>query len=247
MPLATDDPTFNPLIRKLSAAHDLTEDDRAVLVRLCGQPRRIAARRDIIRYGDTPGDVHLVLDGFAHRYKMLPDGKRQIVAVLVPGDFCDLHVAILGRMDHSIAALTTCTIVDIPAATVRDLTENHPRITRALWWATLVDEGVLREWLVGMGQREAPKRMAHFFCEMLLRLQLVGLADADSFDLPFTQDELGDVLGMTAVHANRTLRDLREEWLIDLERRHLTILDVNRLKAFCAFDPASIVGRRGPT
>ena len=230
-------PGPGPLIRKLSAAETLTYHDHAVLAALCSHPQFIGAGRDIIRAGEPPSDVHLVLDGFAYRYKILPEGNRQILAMLLPGDFCDLHVAILGEMDHAIATLTPCTVVDIPAATIRALTENHPRITRALWWATLVDEGILREWLAGMGQREAPERMAHLFCELLLRLQLIGAAAHDSYDLPLTQADLGDVLGMTSVHVNRTLRHLRELDLVEMKRRQLTIPDVARLKAYCSFDP----------
>lgn len=231
-------PHSNALIRKLAIAESFTDEDRAVLARMCRPTRRIAAGSDIIRAGDPPSDVHLVLDGFAYRYKTLPDGGRQIVAVLAPGDFCDLHVAILGEMDHSIATLAPCTIVDIPAATIRDLTENRPRIVRALWWATLVDEGILREWLTGMGLRQAPERMAHLFCELLVRLHLVGIADDDGYDLPLTQQDLGDLLGMTSVHVNRTLRDLRDAELVVVKRKRVTIPDAARLKAFCNFDPA---------
>ena len=231
-------PERNPLIRKLAEAEAFTYHDQTILAEMCSHPRYVGAGQDIIRAGDPPSDVHLVLDGFACRYKILPEGNRQIVAVLVPGDFCDLHVAVLGEMDHSIATLTPCTIVDIPAGTIRDLTERHPRITRALWWATLVDEGILREWLSSMGQREAPERMAHLFCELLLRLRLVGAAADDSYELPLTQTDLGDLLGMTSVHVNRTLRHLRELDLLDFKRRRLTIPDVARLKAYCSFDPA---------
>ena len=232
------DPLSNPLIRKLATAEIFSDRDRGVLTEVCSRPRYVEAGQDVIRTGETPSDVHLVLDGFAYRYKILPEGHRQIVAVLVPGDFCDLHVAILGEMDHSIATLTPCTIVDIRAATVRDLTENEPRIARALWWATLVDEAILREWLAGMGQREAPERMAHLFCELLLRLQAVGRADDDSYDLPLTQTDIADIMGMTSVHVNRTLRHLREIDLATLKNKRLTISDVPRLKAFCSFDPA---------
>ncbi|MBE7180954.1 MAG: Crp/Fnr family transcriptional regulator [Terriglobus roseus] len=225
------------MIRKLSVAEPLTYHDHAVLTELCSRPRFIQAGRDIIRAGDPTSDVHLVLDGLAYRYKLLPDGNRQIVAVMVPGDFCDLHVAILGQMDHAIATFTACTVVDIPAATISDLTDNHPRITRALWWATLVDEAILREWLAGMGQREAAERMAHLFCELLVRLRLIDAADEGGYDLPLTQTELADIMGMTPVHVNRTLRDLREAGLVVLRNRRLSIPDAARLKAYCGFDP----------
>ena len=220
----------NPLIRKLEAVVDFTDRDRAVLKQVCRATQPIAAGRDIILQGARPNNVHLVLDGVAYRYKMMRDGGRQIVGVLVPGDFCDLHVAILGEMDHCIGALTACTLAVIPRETILDLTEHHPRINRALWWATLVDEGTLREWLTNLGQREAAEGLAHLFCELLLRLQGVGSADTNSYPMPLRQNDLADVLGMTSVHVNSTLQALREAGLIVLERRRLAIPDVDRLK-----------------
>lgn len=227
---------FQALIRKLTIANDLTEADRRVLEGIRVVPRHVAAGQEIITQGDPPSDVHLVVQGFAHRYKILAGGHRQIVAVLVPGDFCDLHVAILREMDHSIAALTACTVMDIPRATILDLTENHPRITRALWWATLVDEATLREWITNLGRRQALERLAHLFCELLVRMQTVGLADANSYPMPIRQFDLADMLALTPVHVNRVLQTLRADGLIELERRHLTIPDVDRLFSFCGFD-----------
>ena len=228
---------FSPLIRKLGHGVDLTQADRDRLACL-GHSRQIEARQEIIAQGDRPEDVHLVLSGFACRYKVLRDGKRQIMALLVPGDFCDLHVAILDAMDHGITALSLCTIAELPRATVLDLTENHPRITRALWWATLVDEAILREWLVNMGQREAHQQLAHLFCELLVRLQAVGIGDPDGYQFPLTQVDLAEVLGISSVHVNRTLQSLRDENLVVLRGRRLSIPDVERLKAYCDFDPA---------
>lgn len=230
--------TRNPFIAKLERGAELTDTDRAVLANITHVTRHVGTRQDLIREGERPDDVHLVLDGFACRYKMLADGSRQNVAYLVPGDLCDLHVAILDRMDHAIATLSPCTIVAIPRGTILELTEHHPRIARALWWCTLVDEGTLREWLVNLGQREASQRMAHLFCELLLRLQAVGLADANSYGLPLTQDEIGDTLGITPVHANRTLQDLRKAELLAFRSKRVTIPDPARLMAYCDFDPS---------
>lgn len=227
----------NPLIRKIERVDDWTEADRNLIHRVCETTRIVEARKDLIRQGDRPENVHLVLDGFACRYKMLANGRRHIVAVLIPGDFCDLHVAILGRMDHAIATLTPCTMVQIPRATILELTENHPRIARALWWATLVDEAVLREWLVNLGQRPADERLAHFFCEMLLRLQVVGLASENGCPMPIRQGDLADIFGLTDVHVNRMLQQLREAGLIVLRSRRLEIPDVERLRTFCGFNP----------
>jgi CRP-like cAMP-binding protein len=165
------------------------------------------------------------------------DGGRQIMAWLVPGDFCDLHVAILGEMDHSIAALGPCRIAEISRATIAEISDSRPVVNRAMWWATLVDEGVLREWLVGMGRRPADRRIGHLFCELHTRLAAVGLTDDGGFDLPVSQTELADTVGLTPVHVNRVLQQLREDKLIRLEGKRLTILDFARLAAFADFDP----------
>jgi CRP-like cAMP-binding protein len=168
--------------------------------------------------------VHLILDGFACRYKLTDEGTRQIMAYLVPGDFCDLHVFILKEMDHSIATLSRCTVGDIPRDRILTLLER-PAIAKALWWATLVDEAVLREGLVNIGRREAAERIAHLVCELLLRLRAVGLANGGGFELPITQAELADIVGLSDVHVNRSLQALREAGLITLKGKHLVILD----------------------
>ena len=155
----------------------------------------------------------------------------------MPGDFCDLNVFILDQMDHSIGTVSACQVVDIPRQSIEALTEHHPRITRALWWCTLVDEAVLREWLVNMGSRQAHQRIAHLLCELLVRLEAVGRVNANSYAFPFTQLEVADTLGLSDVHVNRTLRELRERNLITLKSRVLTILDVAGLKAYCGFNP----------
>jgi CRP-like cAMP-binding protein len=216
----------------------LSDDDRRRLDEAARDVREIGPRQDLIREGERPEEVHLILEGFACRYKILPGGERQIIAFLVPGDFCDLHVAILGEMDHGIATLSACQVAYIPRKTVDELTSNHPAINRALWWATLVDEGTLREWLVSMGRRPADRQMAHLFCELLLRLRSVGLASENGFDFPVTQQELADTLGLSTVHVNRILHQLREDGLITLSGRRLTIHDVDRLREFAEFDPS---------
>ena len=222
---------------KLEHGARLTNEDRALLQDLTSRTRQIPAHQDITREGDRPENVHLVMEGWACRYKILPDGKRQIMAFLVPGDFCDLHVAILGEMDHSIGTSWGCKVVNIPQQTIHDLGQSHHRITRALWWATLADEGTLREWLVNMGQRQADRQMAHLFCELLVRLRVVGCADADSFEFPISQTDLADVLGISSVHVNGVLQELRAQNLVSWQKKRLHILDVPRLKAFCDFDP----------
>ena len=227
----------NPLISKLERGADLTKEDRARLEAVVHHPHTVGPREDLIQEGEAPGNVHLVLDGFACRYKILPNGRRQIMAFLIPGDFCDFHVAILGTMDHGIATLTRCTMVGIPRETIEDLTTHHPSISRALWWCTLVDEAILREWLVNMGQRPANQQTAHVLCELLVRLQAVGRATDNEYDFPLTQEELGDALGLSVVHTNRSLQELRKDGLIILKGGTLTIPDVGRLKEFAGFNP----------
>ena len=226
----------NLLTRKLEAFAPLSEADRHLLDAVIREARDVGSRGDLIREGDAPGDVRLILAGFACRYKRLAGGKRQIMAYLVPGDFCDLHVFILKAMDHTIATLSPCRVVDIPRARILEMTER-PALARALWWAALVDEATLREWLVNIGARPAEERVAHLLCELLLRLRTVGLANGDSYELPITQTELADTVGLTNVHVNRVLQRLRGDGLITLTGKHLVILDVERLNAFSGFTP----------
>ena len=197
----------------------------------------VKAGEELIRDGDRPKNVHLLISGWAYRYKLLPDGGRQIMAYLIPGDLCDIHIFILKRMDHSIGLLSDAEVALIPEQTIVDLMDTYPRIARALFWATLVDEATLREWLVNTLRREPFERIAHLFCELWLRMKAVGLVHGDSFDLPITQAELGDTIGLNAVTVNRVLQRLRREELITLRNERLAILNADRLQAISGFDP----------
>lgn len=225
------------LVRKLQHGADLSAGDVRALAESVAKTTKADARRDLIEEGDEPDCVHVVLEGFACRYKVLPDGGRQIVGWLVPGDFCDLHIAILGRMDHAITTLSASTIAYIPRDAVRTLTQTSPALTQALWWATLVDEAVLREWLVSMGRRPADRQIAHLFCELLVRLEAVGLAKGNVLTMPVTQAELADTVGLTTVHVNRTVRQLRELGLVTWRAGRMTVMDAEKLKSFADFDP----------
>jgi len=228
---------MNPLVLKLEHGARLSEGEKILLEDLVGGAVSIAARQDLISEGDAPDHVHVVLKGFACRYKLLADGGRQIMAWLVPGDFCDLQVSILGEMDHSIATLTPSTIGFVPRDRLSALAANSPGLTRALWWATLVDESVLGEWLVSMGRRPAAQRIAHMFCEVHRRLEAVGLAPNATFDFPLSQADLADSAGLSAVHVNRVVQQLRETRQIVWRRRVLQVLDPLALEAFAGFDP----------
>jgi len=227
----------NPLVRKLENFTTLSDDDKLALDRVISQVRVYRAREDIIREGDCPEAVLLLLEGYACRYKTLEDGRRQIMAHFLPGDLCDINVFILRKMDHSIATLAPATVALIPRDTMLDLMTQHPRITQALWWSTLVDEATLREWVVNLGQRSAYERTAHLLCELFFRLRAVGLTNGNSCTLPITQGELGDTLGLTIVHTNRMLQDLRRDGLVELRGKHLTILDLDTLEKVALFSP----------
>ena len=226
-----------PFGRKLEYGAGLSDQDRQVLEHAVRDVRQFKARHDLILEDESPENVYVILEGFACRYKRLPDGGRQIMAYLVPGDCCDLHVSILSRIDHTIATLTACKVAFLPHTVIEDLMSQSRSITRALWWATLVDAGTVREWLINMSRRPADKRLAHLLCELLMRLQAVGLATDNSFVLPLTQRQLADTLAMTGVHLNRIVRQLRLEGLITLKGHTITIPDVERLKSFSDFKP----------
>ena len=226
-----------PLTFKLDAYTKLSQADHAKIDLLSRRNvRDIAARRDLIREGDNPHNLYLLLSGWACRYKTLPDGRRQIVALFLPGDFCDLHIYILKEMDHSVGALTSLKAAEIGRDDFEQLLSEHPRITQALWWDELVKIAIQREWTVNLGQRSAYERIAHLLCECFLRLRTVGLTTDNSCPFPLTQVDLADATGLTAVHVNRTLQELRKDGLIELHSRTLSIPNLSALKAAGLFN-----------
>lgn len=227
----------NPLLKKLSNFTELSGEESHAIEESCADVFNFNAREDVISQGDKTGGVKLLLEGFACRYKMLSDGRRQIVHYFVPGDFCDLRVFILKRMDHSIGALAPSRVANISPANVDRLMHGFRNLTRALWWGTLVEEAITREWLVNVGQRNATERMAHLFCELLHRFRAVGLNQGNSCALPLTQIELAETLGLSAVHVNRTLQDLRRRKLIALDSGTLSIQDLPELERISYFNP----------
>lgn len=225
----------NRFIDKLSRYADLKPAEIAALERVTSRPRRVSVRTDLIREGDEPGPVLVMLDGWAMRYKILPNGSRQIMAFIMPGDACDLHVGLLSQMDHSIQTLTSSSIAAIPGTVMEELTTEHRGIARAMYVAQLVDEGILRAWIVSMGRRTSIERLAHLICELYIRAYWRGLA-ADELEVPFPQLVLADALGMTAVHVNRMLADLRSDGDITTRRGFITIVQPARLAKLAGFD-----------
>lgn len=223
-------------LTKLRSAGDLPREDEDLLLKLCEDVRSFPAQRDLIHEGDRPDHVRLMIEGWACRYQILPDGGRQITALLIPGDFCDSHVTLLASMDHSIGAVTDCKVALVSRDAIVQLM-HRPAIARALWWASLVDQAVLRAWIVNMGRRQSLGKVAHLICEMHARLQFVGLADAGAFDFPLSQEQVGDALGITSVHVNRTLRALREAGVMAKSKGRIAVTDMPALRGIAQFDP----------
>jgi CRP-like cAMP-binding protein len=222
---------------KLESITDLSQDETEALLALPMRVQEVRADQDLVREGDRPSQCCLVLEGFVARYKFTEKGKRQIFAFHTPGDIPDALSLQLKTMDHSLVTLTPCKIGFIPHEHMRDLFRQHPRLTEVFWRETLIDAAIFREWMIGIGRRSAKTRVAHLFCEMVMRLRAVGLQKGNTVPLPLTQAEVGDALGLSTVHVNRTLQELRKEDLLEWENGVLTVLDWKGLTLIGEFDP----------
>ena len=227
----------NPWAMKMEQYTRFSDEERCELDTLIsGRQQHHGAHEDIIRDGDHSPDCHVVISGLACRYKILPDGERQIMAFLIPGDLCDAEIFILKEMDHGVGAMVPTTTALISGEKMKELLRRPGNMAEALWWGTLTDLGVLRERIVCHGRRKAHERIAHLLYEMLIRYRIVGLAKDDAFEFPITQADLADATGITPVHANRMLQKLRKDKLISLTNKTLTVLDPERLKAVAGFN-----------
>ncbi|MGI4811278.1 MAG: Crp/Fnr family transcriptional regulator [Janthinobacterium lividum] len=226
----------NPFVQKLSGLVELTVDDAASLEDATSRPRRYVARQDLIREGDETGPMFVVLEGWVCRYKILPSGTRQIMAFLMPGDACDLHIKLLDEMDHSIQAITAAMVATVTRSEMQALMQAHPNVASAMYSAQLIDEGIMRAWIVSMGRRSSTERVAHLICELYLRARGIGLTGEGEFALPLSQLVLADALGMTAVHINRVLKELRLAGAMAVKRGSVTILDPVMLVQIAGFD-----------
>ena len=202
----------------------------------CQNQRTVPARTDLIREGDKPGPGFVFLEGWGCRYKLLPEGTRQITSFLMPGDTCDLHAGVSNCMDHSIATLTTARVALAPRAMLQTLIDTRPVIARTYRWNQLVDQDTLRAWMVNMGRRNGLQRVAHLMCELYVRARGAGLTHCQSFDLPLTQTVIGDALGLTPIHVNRVLRTLRISGVMTLSGGILVIANFDKLATVAGFD-----------
>lgn len=234
------------LLLKLRARDLISEEEEAVLRASIAEIHEYPAGRTIVRTGTTLSASTLLIDGIVCRYKDLADGQRQIMELHVGGDFVDLHGFLLKRLDHNIGTMTAVRIASVPHDALRRITEAHPHLGRMLWFSTLLDASIHREKILSIGRRSAIARIAHIFCELLVRLRTIGLADDRGYALPLTQTDLADVTGLTSVHVNRMLKKLRDEKLLTFRGGIVTIGDWDRLQRVAEFDPTYLHLERLP-
>jgi CRP-like cAMP-binding protein len=214
------------------------EPSAALVLGSLGRTRRsLQAGETLVHEGCRSPVVFLILSGIAFRYKLLPNGRRQIFGYLLPGDLCDAEFTLDSYCDHSVELLTDVEVALISISELQTVILDRPMIARALKQTAAVEAAILREWLLNLGQRNAFERIAYFFCEMAARLHgSAGLSTKESLPFPFTQIELADTVGLTVVHVNRCLQRFRREKLIAWHRRRVAILDVDRLQQIAGFD-----------
>jgi CRP-like cAMP-binding protein len=225
----------HPLITSLERHGPLTDEEKDVIQKIASRTGDYAPGAEIVPEGSTPQHSSLIIEGFSIRHSHFVEGERQITAVHIPGDFADLHSFLLKKMDDGVTALTACKVAPVAHADLLEVTRNYPYLTRALWFTTLVDGAVHRKWMGGIGRQTPKERLAHFLCEMCARLSTQGLNSDGGYDLPITQEELGDAFGMSTVHTNRTLQELRASGLITSAGKRVTINDIKALQELAEY------------
>ena len=229
------DPIFGQMFDKLASRAALDDADREALLALPCRVQTMEPAAYVVREGERPERICLILSGFAYRHKVTMNGSRQIVSVHIPGDFIDLEGALLNVADHNVQAMTRCEMAFIPREAIQQLLTSHPRVGMAMWIDTLIDGSIFREWVVNVGRRDARTRLAHLLCEIARRLEVAGLADEYRYELPMTQEQIADAVGLTPVHVNRVLKALSAEGLIKRERRFVGIPKWEALRQVAGF------------
>lgn len=225
-------------LKKLRRRIELSPEEERAIRDSVVETRRVAADQILIRAGQELNSSLLILEGWLARSKDLAGGERQVTELHVAGDFADLHGFTLKRLDHDVLSLSDCVLGVVPHERLQEITERYPRLARAYWFSSNVDAAITRELALSLGQRSAISRMAHLFCELYVRLDAVGRARPNGYKFPLTQRELSECLGLTVVHANRTIQELRRRGLVELEKSQLTILDRRGLEGVAEFDPS---------
>lgn len=225
------------MVRKLSLWAPLSDEDRAILRSLPFQYRALQAGQYLVWEGDRPSNCGVILSGYAYRHKIAGNGARQIVSIHMKGDLVDLQNAMLGTADHNVQMLTNSEVALLPVEVVRDVAFRYPNIGMALWYETLVEGSIFREWVLNVGRRSARARIAHLLCEFAVRLEVAELGLQTSYELPISQEQLADAVALTSVHVNRTLMKLEQDGLISRDRRMISIFDWTKLAEVGDFEP----------
>src|SRR4051812_42978393 len=233
-------------LMKLRVRDEISAEEEAAIRSAVGEIRDYPADRTVIERGTVLEQSTLLIEGIMCRYKDLRDGQRQITELHVDGDFVDLHSFTLKRLDHNIMTLTPCRVAMVPHERLKAITEQHPHLTRVYWFGTNLDAAIHREWEVSLGRRTAASRLANLICELHVRLGLIGLAEEGGFALDLTQTDLAECLGLTSVHVNRTLKELREQGLMTFRGGQVTIEDSAGLRRLAEFDPAYLYLEKRP-
>jgi CRP-like cAMP-binding protein len=220
----------NALLSRLSHFIRLSEGDARALRELMSAPESFAGHEDIAREGDRPHVAFVLLDGMACRYRMLLDGRRQILDLILPGDLCDARADLVRAADHSIGTMMATSIAPIPHGKLAAVRALHPRLDAALVWSAIEHEAMQRERMVALGRRTARGRVAYLLCELMWRQNCAGLSDGRTVALPLTQAEIADALGLTPVHVNRVLQEFRRGRLVASSRHRFALLDLERLQ-----------------
>lgn len=226
-----------PLVQRLSRWHVLDASDRDAILALPHVLRDIDAGQYLVWDGDRPTTCAVLQSGFAYRHKIAGNGGRQIFSIHMKDDILDLQNSLLGLADHNVQMLTSGRVAMIPIETLRDLALGHPNVAMAMWYETLVEGSIFREWILNIGRRDARTRIAHLLCEFALRLEVADLGKPSVYELPITQEQLADAVALTAVHVNRTLMKLEADGLIRRTKRMLSIIDWPRLSQTADFHP----------
>lgn len=228
---------IDKLLMKLRRFDTVSAEEEEALRACKSQEVRFKRGRTIVKAKSELEHSNLLLEGFVYRYKDLKDGARQTLQIAVVGDFIDLHSLLLKQLDHHIAGFTDCRLALFPHERLKNLIAEHQHLGRLLWLSTVVDAAIHREWMLSLGRRDASSRLAHLFCELQVRLTAAGLAEHGTYELPITQTDLAEALGLTPVHINRMLRQLREDGLVTFRSKTVEIEDWDRLVAIAEFDP----------
>ena len=226
-----------PMVRKLEQWRNLSEGDRRALLALPFTKRSLSTGQHIVWDGDKPQYTTLLLSGFAYRHKVAGNGGRQIMSIHMRGDILDLQNSLLGTADHNLQMLTSGEVALIPVAAIEEIAFDYPTVGRAMWYETLVDSSIFREWLLNVGRRDARTRIGHLLCEFAMRMEMAGLGKQDEYEMPITQEQLADAVALTPVHVNRTLMALEAEGLIRRNKRVIHITDWKKMAKVADFQP----------